>query len=100
MGNHSGLTPVKPPTLFTTTFIGVEPNFKFVRLADNLIAPVILRLSPSIEDCKRSAKFVGNCYGVIFCFNLIGCEANLDPVALRNLYTLDNVMVVEISLGA
>ena len=75
----------------------MEQNFNGVRVADNLLPPVIVRVLPSVKESKSCAIFVSDCDSVIFSFNVKVSETDPDGVALRNLDFLDLVKVVGVS---
>ena len=75
------------------TVIGVEQNFNRVRVADDLLPPIVVRVCPSVKKSKSCAVFVSDCDSIKFSFALKVCETDPDGVALRNLDFLNLVDV-------
>ena len=78
------------------TAISVEQNFNRVRVADDLLPPVVVRVEVRVEESKSCAIFVSDCDSVVFSFTLKVSETDPDGVALRDLDFLDQVQVVGI----
>ena len=81
------------------TAISVEQNFNRVRVADDLLPPVVVRVEVRVEESKSCAIFVSDCDSVIFWFTLKVSETDPDGVALRNLDFLDQVEVTRKGSG-
>ena len=75
------------------TAISVEQNFNRVRVADDLLPPVVVRICRSVKKGKSCAIFVSDCDGIKFSFTLKVSETDPDDVALRSLDFLNLVDV-------
>ena len=75
----------------------MKQNFNRVRVADDLLPPVVVRVEVRVEESKSCAIFVSDCDSIKFSFTLKVSETDPDVVALRNLDLLNLVDVGEIT---